>query len=204
MRLDVSLIFTKPGYIANPYWPEMYRLIEIQKISGMNRCRSDKKKREALEAHLRELSMELADYDALVVAAKRPFHTNGDGSIIISGESFASCLANANQEAPSKLRIANLRGALRFEDLGTGKSAPDGKWERFVVVKSGTGKTLSNQRGFRSNEYVENFTASGTIEHDETQVRPQDILKLLEYAGRNIGIGASRKMGWGRFTVDSS
>ena len=200
--MKVTLTFTKPGYIANPYWPEMYRLIEIQKKSGMNRCRSDKKSREALESYLRGLEMTLKEYDELRVLAARPFHVNGDGSsIIIPSEKFASCMANANQEAPSKLRIDNLRGALIFSDLHTGKAAPDGKWERFAVVKSGTGKTLSNQRGFRSSEYIEHFTATGKIDHDETQVRPEDIVSLLTYAGRSIGIGASRKMGWGRFTV---
>lgn len=32
-------------------------------------------------------------------------------------------------------------------------------------------------------------------------VEPKAVLALLTFAGRTVGIGASRPMGWGRFTV---
>jgi hypothetical protein len=32
-------------------------------------------------------------------------------------------------------------------------------------------------------------------------VRPDVLQKALEWGGRTIGIGASRKMGWGRFSL---
>ena len=41
------------GYIAEPYWPEMYEYINITKESGMNRARSAANRRKALEEHLR-------------------------------------------------------------------------------------------------------------------------------------------------------
>lgn len=197
----VKLIFGKPGYIAHPYWPEMYRLIEIQKTSGINRARSEKRRREALEATLRSMQLSLDDYTALQAAALRPFHTNGDGTIIIPADRVASCLVNACDEAPARLRISNLRNALRISDFKTGKSAPDGVWSRFAVVQSASNK-LSNQRGLRENSYIENFTATGTIEGDPEMVKPEAVIELLEFAGREIGIGASRKMGWGRFAVE--
>jgi len=203
--MKVELRFTEPGYIESPYWPEMYRMIEISKISGANRIRSDKKRRECLEEHLRSLGMTLADYEQLERDAARPFHTvNGTGSeIIIPADKILSCLVSASDEAPSKIRIDSIRTVMRPTDFHTGKTEPDGTWERFAVVKTGSGKTLSNQRGFRANPYILNFVASGSIEHDPQMVKPAAILDLLRFAGRVKGIGASRKMGWGRFEVAS-
>jgi len=110
---------------------------------------------------------------------------------------------NASSEAPSKIRIDNIRNRLTVSDFITHKKKADGVWERFAVVKSGTGKTLSNQRGLRSNGFIRDFTASGTITMDENMVDPAAVLTLLEFAGRGVGIGASRKMGYGKFTVEN-
>lgn len=202
--MQVQLTFKQPGYIADPYRIARFRLIEIQKQSGMMRARSEKKRRECLETYLRSTRMELAEYEALEKEANIPFYYNKDGFIVIPNQSVYACLANANDEAPSRLRIQNLRVELQVSDFTTDKKEPDGVFERFAVVKSGTGKTLSNQRGFRSNAYIRDFTASGTIDCDPKLVRPDSIIELLTFAGRSIGIGASRKLGYGRFTVAQS
>lgn len=194
------LSFGLPGYIADPYRPEMYRLIEIQKQSGMMRARTDANRRRALEQHLRLLAMSHDDYLALEKAAKEPFWRNGKGEIIIPAASVLACLVNTVDVAPSKVRIQNLRSALSASDFRTDKQKPDGAWERFVVVTGAQGK-LSNQRGYRSNAYIRDFSASGEIKYDPEMVHPEALLALLVYAGREVGIGASRKMGWGRFTV---
>ena len=83
----------------------------------------------------------------------------------------------------------------------TGKSKPDGAWERFAVVSAGTGAKLSNQRGFRSNDYIRQFSGRLTIEFDASLADQSRVRDFITYAGREVGIGASRKMGWGRFTV---
>jgi hypothetical protein len=198
--LTITLQF-KNRYIADPYWPERFQLIEIQKQSGMNRARSEKKKRECLEEHLRSLKMTLEDYTKLEELANRPFHVK-ENFIIIPKEKIIAALANGNDEAPSKLRIQNLHCAVRPTDFITNKKAPDGVWERFAVVKSGAGKALSNQRGFRSNSFIEDFTAKGEIDFDPEMVKPESILSLLTFTGRVVGIGASRKMGVGRFEAN--
>lgn len=199
--MRVILRFTEPGYIADPYWPETYQLIEIQKKCGMNRTRSEANKRRALEQHLIEAGMTLADYDRLALLSARPFHTNGDGHIVIPAEKVLSCLVNAADVAPAKLRIASLRTALRASDFHTPKAGPDGRWERFAVVTLGTGAKASNQRGFRSSAYIRDFDATGDLEVEPDMVDPRAVRTLLEFAGRQVGIGASRRMGWGRFTV---
>jgi hypothetical protein len=198
--MNVQLIFTTPGYIAHPYTVEMYKLIELQKRSGMMRARSDKKRREALEKALKDAGMSFSDYEELKRLAERPFATDAGGEIIIAGARILDCLVNASDVAPSAAKMDNIRSRLKATDFRTGKSKPDGVWERFAVVRSATGK-LSNQRGLRSNQYIENFTAEGEITFDPAMVQPKALRQLLEFAGREVGIGASRKMGWGRFTV---
>lgn len=205
MRL--TLHFATPGYIEHPYWPEMYKLIEIDKKSGVNRARTEANRRRALESYLTDAGLTLADYEALRAAAQRPFHTtgtNGTQRIVIPAEKILACLVNASDVAPAKLRIPNLRVAVRASAFVTDKSAPDGVWERFAVVTMGTGAKASNQRGHRANAFIADFTASGTLDVEPEMVDPQALLSLLTFAGRVVGIGASRTMGWGRFTVSAS
>jgi len=167
----------------------------------MMRARSEANRRRALEAYLRSLTLTYEDYCDLERVARRPFYVSDTGRIYLPAVRLLDCLVNACASAPARLRIPNLRVALRPTDFVTTKTAPDGVWERFVVVTGAQGK-LSNQRGFRSNAYIEQFTATGTIAHDPELVRPEAILALLAYAGREVGIGASRKMGWGRFRLE--
>jgi len=201
--MKITLTFSEPGYIANPYRPELYKLIEIQKISGTKRVRSEKKRRETLESYLRDIGMTFDDYIALEKAAKEPFWKNEKGKIIIPSTSVYACLVNANDEAPSRLRIQNLRSALKISDFVTEKDKPDGIWSRFVVLKSGAQK-LSNQRLLAESHYIKNFNAIGTIEHDKEMVEEKAIIDLLIFAGRQVGIGSARKMNYGRFAVKSS
>jgi hypothetical protein len=55
-------------------------------------------------------------------------------------------------------------------------------------------------RSRQCNEYVENFTATGTVSIP-SDVKVEDLRRLLEYAVGEIGVGASRKMGFGRGVV---
>jgi hypothetical protein len=77
----------------------------------------------------------------------------------------------------------------------------DGVFERFVTVTSGTGAKLSNQRALRSNEYIANFQSDMALSFSEDIVAPERVRKFWEFVGRDIGVGASRKLGWGRFEV---
>jgi hypothetical protein len=198
--MDVTLHFSKPGYIAHPYWPEQYKLIQIIKVSGMSRTRNEANRRRALQSHLEGIGMSLDEFEQLKIDASRPFHTNGKGHIIIPADKILSALVNGCNVASAALRVPNLRNALRSSDFHTDRKEPDGVWERFAVVTGAQGK-LSNERALRSNAYICDFDAKGTIEYDPQMVEPKAIVALLDYTGRSVGIGASRKMGWGRFTV---
>jgi hypothetical protein len=200
-----NLELTFPGqYIGHPYWVEMFELIQITKLSGMNRAKSEANRRKALDGHLRAIGMTLDQYTKLEELSKRPFHVNADGQIIIPADNFLSFLVAATDEARSAQRACQkeqVRSRFTATDFVTNKTGPDGMWKRFSTVNAGAGAKLSNQRGLRENHYIENFTAAGQISFDEQFVKPDVLKNLIDFGGDFVGIGASRKMGKGRFKL---
>ena len=202
----LSLTVHLDNYIGHPYWPEMARLVDITKQSGMSRTRSAANARKALEEHLKTQGMTLDDYERIKALAERPFYTlDGEGSAIIVPElhvtSMIVAVSDTIRAAGRPIPPDQVRAVLKATAWVTDKTAPDGVWERFAVVSSGTGAKLSNQRGFRSNPYIQDVTATGSIDIHPEMVRPEVLRAALEWGGQHIGIGASRKMGWGRFQV---
>lgn len=208
------------GYCGNPYWPEQQRLIDIQKESGFRRARSEQNRAKALTEYLEKHGMTHADYLALEKQASRPFVTAADEErmsfgrnainghdpeeIVIPPHHLDGCFANACDEARAATRVASrdqIRSILKTKPIYTGKTKPDGIWQRFVVVTSGTGAKLSNQRGLRETPYVGEFTGELTVSFNDALVRPERVKQFIEFAGREVGVGASRKMSWGRFEV---
>lgn len=213
--MRINLTIDLHSYVAHPYRPEMERLINIVKESGMSRARSTANRRKALEEHLRSEGMSLADYDRLEAAANRPWDTDPDGRIVIPRLNVVSMLVAtcdtiraAQRPCPPDM----VRTVLRPTEWATDVT-PDAAltWTRFAVVTSGTGAKLSNQRGMRTNEYVgaappegdatKPVTATGSVDVNPDMVRPEVLANALSWAGEWVGIGASRKMGWGRFTL---
>ena len=191
-------------YIGNPYWPEMFRLIEITKESGMNRVRASQNRRKALEEYLRSKNMTLDDFAQLEAAAKRPFHLNSEGFIIIPAERVLSFLVAVCDEARAAMRPCNkdqVRSRFEVSEWVTTKTKPDGLWSRFVTVTSGAGGKLSNQRGLREDPIIENVVATGSLSCDPEFVNVKVLRNAIEWGGQFVGIGASRKMGMGRFVV---
>src|SRR5574338_1517613 len=205
LTFDLTLTFSEPGYIAHPYWPEMDKLINIQKESGINRARSAANRRKALQEYLGQVGMTLAEYEALAAAAARPFHTAREtGEIVIPSDKVLSFLVAVTDQARAATRPCppdQVRSAVKASDWRTGKTAADGVWERYAVVESGTGAKLSNQRGLRRSSFIRNFEAAGWVSVNPDFVKPETLRRAIEWGGENVGIGAARKMGWGRFTL---
>jgi len=203
--LTLELHFAK-GYIAHPYWPELEKVINIEKESGTRRARSEANRARALEDYLKKVGLTLDKFNKLKIAAARPFYTNGrDGEIIIPEHQIYGMLAAAADEARSGVRIASrdqIRSAIQvMGPMHTGKTKADGCFERFAVVTAGTGAKLSNQRALRQNDYISDFSGTLTMSFDPAMVDPKRLRDFIAYAGREIGIGASRKLGWGRFSI---
>ena len=200
-------------YISEPYWPERAQLIDIDKQSGVSRARSEASRVKALDAHLKKLGMTLDDLERLKAQAERPFWTVADlpqqqinghdiSEIIIPGELWLACFAHGCDVAPAAVRIAkpeNVRSVIQVDVVYTGRLGPDGTWTRAVVPKK-DGKALSNQRGMRTSFYIANVEAAIVIHYSETVVTEKRLRDFVEYVGREVGIGASRKMNCGRFT----
>jgi hypothetical protein len=203
LTIKTALRFTTP-FVAHPYWTEMYQVIEITKKSGLNRAKSDANRRKSLEEYLRAHDMTLLDYDKLETLSKRPFHVAEDNEIIIPPDNILSFLVAANSEARAAHRACppeQVRSKIAATPFYTGKFAPDGVWTRFATVTLGTGAKASNQRGLRENGYIEGFTAHGELTIDEQTVDPPTLRNLIMWGGQFVGIGASRKMGKGRFAL---
>ena len=215
MRIAVMLKFTG-CYIAHPYWPELEKLINIQKESGTKRARSESRRKDSLSQYLKAHDMTDEDYRVLEQRAARPFYTFEDvlgtpdgehdpGEIVIPAHHLYGAFAQGVSVVSSSLRISsvdNLRTVLKVGDFATGKTKPDGVWDRYVTVKGGTGAKLSNQRALRSNPYIAAFSAEGWLEFSEDMLEEQKIRRFVEFCGRDVGVGASRKMGMGRFAVE--
>jgi hypothetical protein len=197
-------------YIADPYWPELEESINIQKASGMNRSRSEQKRHQALADYLKRIGWSAEQYAALEHKAHLPWYRQDgeDSPIIIPSHQVYGCLIESCKNVSASLRPCdanNLRFVLQVSDLLTERRDKDGDYKRLVMPKSGSGQPLSNQRALRSNPYIENFTATGTITYSTEQVAHQGdtIEDFITWAGQFTGVGASRKMGCGRFTLEA-
>jgi hypothetical protein len=183
--------------------PARGRLIDIQKQSGMSRCRSVDKKNAALMKYLEQAGLSPDEYKQLEKDANCPWYRDCGGYIVLPQQHFLAALVQSCYTAPAGARLDrdNLRSLLKVTDFQTDRRDADGKFERFIPVKDGSGKSLSNQRQFRSDEFIANSVAIGTLEYDEGDIKPKSLEQLITYAGKYIGTGSCRKMGYGRFEV---
>lgn len=193
------------SYIAHPFWPAKNAVIEIEKKSGVNRQKSEEKRLAALKAECTRQGVTYEDYERLKVQAAEQWYRREDRRIYIPRHQVAGAIVQVIGESPKALRGPftkdNFRALVEVGDFETELSDPSGVFTRFVKLDG------SNQRSLQSNEYVgvyldngEPFEAVGTVVvHDKKQI---DTVKALFGAAiERVGIGAARKMGFGRGTV---
>lgn len=210
MDISVTIRFEK-GYIADPYWPELGKVIDILKESGVNRARTTAARASTLKEYLAGKGMTMDDYKALELRSKRPFNTardlglDGDpDEIIIPAHQLYGMLGEGAKFAPSSIRPAKteqIRTVIKLTDFRTGKTKEDGIWERMSQPKNGAGKPLSNQRTLRANAYIEKFSATGYIHIINPELAGK-VRLFFGWLGREIGVGASRKLDWGRYSIE--
>src|SRR3954464_3041525 len=145
MELPISLLIK--SYIANPYWPEKAKLVDLQKMSGMNRARSEDKKDLALRRFLEKQNLTMEDYVQLQEQANRPWHRDDQGQILIPKHHLASALVQACDSAPAGCRFprGQLRCLIQLSDFVTDRTKADSVFSRFVLPTDGKGNCLSNQ-----------------------------------------------------------
>jgi hypothetical protein len=203
MLISVELQMT--NYIAHPFWPEKNRCIEIEKKSGVNRQKSEDKRIAALKAECERQGYTYEQYlDLRKKSADEWYRT--DGHIVIPRHQVAGSLVQTIAGSPKALRGSfdkdNFRALVQIGDFTTDRTTHDGVFSRFVKLEG------SNQRSFQENQYVgcyldngEPFKASGKIDCEEKQAAT--VKQLLAKAVETIGIGAARKMGFGRGVIVS-
>jgi len=147
--------------------------------------------------------MSMDDYKKLEVLANREWYRNEQDYIIIPRHHLSGCLVQACKTAPAgaRVNIDQLRSLLFISDFTTDKKSADYVFSRFVLPTDGKGNPLSNQRRLSKNEAIQQFTAVGTLTFDKSDVSEKAVRELLQYAGKYVGVGACRKMGFGRFKV---
>jgi hypothetical protein len=207
------------SFIAEPYWPELFERIDIEKKSGMNLKRLSQLRRQALEEELKARGLTLPEYERLCELGSRPWHLDAEGRIVHPADKVASFVSHTTQRMtsgsrpcdPDVVRVAIVPSAWR-----TGVDPAHARvWERFAVRHdSGRGnKKLTEMRMARRSHYIgaeppfelepagDKIVFTARFELDDSMVRPDNVAEMLRHGGEKIGIGACRKMGWGRFEL---
>lgn len=199
LTIQVELMMN--NYIAHPFWPARNRVIEIEKKSGCNRQKSEDKRLAAIKAECSKQGYTYEQYLKFVEEAREQWYKK-DGHIYIPRHQIAGALVQTIAGAPKALRGPfdkdNFRALVQIGDFMTDLDRADGVFARFVKLES------SNQRSWQENEYIgvyldsgEQFVAAGCIAlMDKRHEGPMHA--LMEKAVESIGIGAARKMGFGR------
>jgi len=205
MDLCVKVVLEMESYIAHPYWPERNMVIEIEKKSGCNRQKSEEKRVAAIKAECLRIGITYDRYLELKKIAARQWYMTPDNKIYIPRHQIAGAFVQVVGSSPKALRGPftkdNFRALVQISDFVTDREKADGIFGRFVKLEA------SNQRSWQENEYIgvyldqgEPFLAKGTITIADQ--RHEDTVKaLLATAVETVGIGAARKMGFGRGSI---
>jgi len=209
--MEVHVVLAMQNYIAHPYWPSKNTVIEIEKKSGVNRQKSEEKRLAALKAECQRQGYTYEEYEQLKTEAAKQWYRNAAGEIIIPRHQIAAAFVQTIANSPKALRGPftkdNFRAAVQIGDFTTGLSHSSGVFTRFVKLEG------SNQRNLQMNQFVgryidcesdrvvgEPFEATGVIIIPNKK-HVAAVKALLVACVESVGIGASRKMGFGRGTV---
>jgi hypothetical protein len=202
----INVTFLMTNYIAHPFWPAKNACIEIEKKSGVNRQRTDEKRLTALKAECSKQGITYEHYLDMKKESEEQWYRR-NGVIYIPRHQLAGAFVQAVGGAPKALRGAfdkdNFRALVQIGDFVTNKKEADGLFTRFVKLDG------SNQRSLQSNEFLgvyldkgEPFEATGVI--SVADVKTAETAKaVIAHSIEFIGVGAARKMGFGRGIVKS-
>lgn len=203
----VHVTLEMQSYIAHPYWPARNLVIEIEKKSGVNRQKSEEKRIAALKAECGKQGITYERYLELKDEAAEQWYRRPDRRIYIPRHQLAGALVQTIGTSPKALRGMfdkdNFRALIQLGDFDTDLTDACSVFSRFVKLEG------SNQRSFQENEFIgqyidkgEPFCAIGTISFGDSK-QEQTVKALLASAVERIGIGAARKMGFGRGRIQS-
>jgi hypothetical protein len=173
----------------------------------VNRQKSDDKRLAALQAECDRQGVTYRRYLEMKALSKRQFYQRDAGLIYIPRHQVAGALVQCIGGSPKALRgnftKDNFRALVQIGDLETDRKEKSGVFGRFVKLEG------SNQRSWQENEYIgqyldagEPFSARGVLSIPNGDDKTEQTVKSLFVATvKNIGVGAARKMGFGRGEV---
>ena len=199
---SIQVTLRMNNYIAHPFWPAKNTCIEIEKKSGVNRQKSEEKRIAALKAECTRQGITYDQYLEFRKQATEQWYRAKDRRIYIPRHQMAGALVQTIGTAPKALRGQfdrdNFRALVQIGDFQTDCSNASGTFERFVKLEG------SNQRSWQLNEYIGQYLDSGepfdakgiiAVENDKAS---DTVKALLTAVVETVGIGAARKMGFGR------
>jgi len=196
--IKIEVTIQMANYIGHPYWPERETIISIQKDSGMSRQKSDEKRALALRSQLKKVGLTEDESQNLVRLANRQWYRvdplDEATVIIIPRHHIAGACVQTIGVSPKALRGSfdkdNFRSQVQISDFVTNRTKSDGIFDRYV-------KREGVMRGHEKNDFIEDFTATGTLKMFDTE-KPDVLKRLFEHTISVTGTGACRKMGYGR------
>ena len=197
-----TVVLEMTNYIAHPFWPARNTCIEIEKKSGVNRQKSEEKRVAALKAECTKQGITYERYLELREEAKDQWYRDASRTIFIPRHQLAGALVQTIGTAPKALRGIfdrdNFRALIQIGDFTTNRTEADGTFSRFVKLEG------SNQRSWQENDFIgvyldkgKPFTATGVIAVPDPK-QFDTVKAVLTTAIENTGVGAARKMGFGR------
>jgi len=201
IRVTLQLV----NYIAHPYWPARDLVIDIEKKAGAARQRSEEKRIAAIKAECARHGITYDDYLRLKKEAEEQWYRDKSGNIIIPRHQIAGALVQTIEQSPKAVRgpftADNFRALVQISDFNTGLKNAAGKFVRFVKLEG------SNQRSLQENEFIgqyldqgEPFDAAGCVAISDERLEKY-LSGLFNTMITTIGVGAARKMGFGRGIV---
>lgn len=196
MRLRITIQLER--YIAHPYPPEKTLVINMAKETKYAML-GEAKRAKALAAWLAKKGISQAEWSRIQEESQKQWHKNGEGKIIIPAGRFLSALAATIDNNPKNARcgfdLQNTRGKIKATDFVCEKTEADGVFTRPVRLDK------SNQRSEQSNEYIVNAVFVGELDVPIMPNKVDDFSRILSTMVEDTGIGAARKMGYGRGTI---
>lgn len=202
MKLKVTILLN--DLIYQPYTDARAEVITIRKTCGVDRARSETKRKLCLEQGLAKEGMTMADWEALNKEADTLWK-EVDGKPSIPRHWISGMLVAAISTLPKSARYGltpeNLRIHCRI--LGNWLVTSQTEVENFTrAIRN----EASNQRRLQTDRVFEDVTLEGQISIiPPDDATPEDVItnyrRIFDYALRNNGLGGARKMGYGRGKV---
>ncbi len=203
MKKIIELEFGELGYIANPYWPEVEWLFQLEKAAKVHPRHGDDKRKLLIETHCKDkgIAIERVEEARRKIVEEKWYRVGNvpTGNIYIPHHQFAGCLVQSLQSHALK-SVINKDAFRSFVTVGhlfiePAKKKADGTYDRYVKNPE------TNLRRLQSDEYIANFVATGDIHFRDDVVEPEKLESLIKFAGEWVGVGAARKMGRGKYKL---